>query len=92
MTRPATLTPVCFAPETKTLSLALKAASEAVESNVMSNLSQRVRDMVREEREMIGAVPMSEVQTGRDEVMRSVRALIESGEFRPSRGGEELVA
>jgi len=78
--------------DTKTLSLALKGASQPVEDNVMNNLSQRVRDMVKEEREMIGAVPMAEVQMGRDEVMRSVRALIESGEFRPSRGGEELVA
>jgi flagellar motor switch protein FliG len=78
--------------DTKTLSLALKGASAAVEENVMNNLSQRVREMVREEREMIGAVPLAEVMAGREEVMRSVRALIESGEFRPTRGGEELVA
>lgn len=78
--------------DTKTLSLALKGASTSVEENVMNNLSQRVRDMVREEREMIGAVPLAEIMAGREEVMRSVRALIESGEFRPSRGGEELVA
>ena len=77
--------------DTKTLSLGLKGASEAVEENVMGNLSQRVRDMVKEERELIGAVPLDEVLAGRDEIMRSVRALIESGEFRPSRGGEELV-
>jgi flagellar motor switch protein FliG len=78
--------------DTKTLALALKGASEPVEENVMNNLSQRVRDMVREEREMIGAVPLSEVLGGRNEIMRSVRLLIESGEFRPTRGGEELVA
>ena len=77
--------------DTKTLSLALKGASAAVEQNVMSNLSQRVRDMVREERELIGAVPLSEVLAGREEVMRGVRALIESGEFRPTRGGDDLV-
>jgi len=47
--------------------------------------------MVREERELIGAVPLSEVLAGREEVMRGVRALIESGEFRPTRGGDDLV-
>ena len=77
--------------DTKTLSMALKGCSEPVEENVMSNLSQRVREMVKEERDLIGAVPLSDVITARDEIMRSVRALIESGEFKPSRGGEELV-
>jgi flagellar motor switch protein FliG len=77
--------------DTKTLSLALKGASAAVEDNIMSNLSQRVRNMVKEERELIGAVPLSEVLGGREEVLRSVRALIESGEFRPTRGKDELV-
>lgn len=77
--------------DTKTLSMALKGCSEPVEENVMSNLSQRVREMVKEERDLVGAVPLSEVIAARDEIMRSVRALIESGEFKPSRGGEELV-
>jgi flagellar motor switch protein FliG len=77
--------------DTKTLSMALKGASKAVEENVMGNLSQRVRDMVKEERELAGAVPMAEVLAARGEVMRGVRALIESGEFRPSRGEQELV-
>ena len=77
--------------DTKTLSMALKGASNAVEENVMSNLSSRVRDMVKEERDILGAVPLSDVLASRDEVMRGVRALIEAGEFRPSRGGDELV-
>ena len=77
--------------DTKTLAMALKGASKEVEENVMANLSSRVADMVKEERELTGAVPMSEVLVSRDEVMRSVRALIESGEFRPTRGGDELV-
>lgn len=77
--------------DTKTLSVALKAASPAVEQNLMGNLSSRVRDMVMEEREIAGAVSMSVVQDARDEILRSIRAMIESGEFKPSRGGEELV-
>ena len=78
--------------DTKTLSVALKACSEAVEANVMGNLSTRVRAMVAEERELAGAMPMSEVKGARDEVLKNIRAMIEAGEFRPSRGGDDLVS
>jgi len=77
--------------DTKTLSVALKACSAEVEANIMSNLSSRVAEMVREERELVGAVSMSDVLDAREEIMRGVRALIESGEFSPARAGEELV-
>lgn len=77
--------------DTKTLSIALKGCTSAVEANIFGSLSSRVRDMVAEERELAGAQPMSEVQNARKEIMKAIRALIESGEFRPSRGGETLV-
>lgn len=77
--------------DTKTLSLALKASSPEVEGNIMSNLSSRVSDMVREEREIMGSVAMAEVLAAREEIMVNVRALIDSGEFAPSKAGEELV-
>lgn len=76
---------------TKTLSIALKACNKAVESNVLSNLSARVREMVAEERELAGPVPMSEVDGSREEIMQAVRALMDAGEFRPVRAGEDLV-
>ncbi len=78
--------------DTKTLSLALKASSPTVESNIMDNLSQRVREMVADERELAGAVPLSEVQQSRAEIMVAVRGLMEAGEFSPSKSGEELVS
>jgi flagellar motor switch protein FliG len=78
--------------DTKTLSVALKGCSKAVEQNILSNLSSRVREMVLEERELAGAMPLADVKLARDEVLKSIRALIESGEFRPNRGGEELVS
>ncbi len=78
--------------ETRTLAIALKACSPAVEQNVLGNLSSRVRDMVQEERELAGPMPMSEVVLAREEIMRGVRALIESGEFKPAKGGDELVS
>lgn len=77
--------------DTRTLAIALKACSQKVEDNVMSNLSERVRDMIADERELAGALPMTEVLAARNEIMKSVRTLMEAGEFRPSRAGEELV-
>jgi len=77
--------------DTKTLSIALKGCAEEIEANVMSNLSERVRAMVGEERDLAGAVPRTEVDSARDEIMKNIRAMIEAGEFSPSRKGEELV-
>jgi flagellar motor switch protein FliG len=78
--------------DTKTLSMSLKGSPPAVEENILKNLSTRVRDMVIDERQLTGAVPMSEVLTARAEIMKAVRALIEAGEFRPARAGEEMVS
>ena len=76
---------------TRTLSIALKACTPDVEKNIMDNLSSRVRSMVAEERELAGPMPMSEVRVMRSEIMDAVRALMESGEFRPTKSGEDLV-
>jgi flagellar motor switch protein FliG len=78
--------------DTRTLAIALKGSGKRVEENIIGNLSERVRVMIADERELAGPLPMAEVQKSRDEIMNAVRTLMESGEFRPSRGGEELVA
>lgn len=78
--------------DTRTLSIALKACRPEVEDNIVSNLSSRVKDMVAEERELSGAMPMSEVLQAREDIMKGVRAMIENGEFKPAKGGDELVS
>jgi len=78
--------------DTRTLAMSLKAASSAVESNVMANLSARVREMVAEERELAGSVSMAEVLAARNEIMTTVRTMMDSGEFKPSKAGDELVS
>jgi flagellar motor switch protein FliG len=78
--------------DTPTLAVALKACSPKVEQNILSNLSTRVQQMVADEREIAGALPMDRVLAARAEMMKAVRALMEAGEFRPSRAGEELVS
>lgn len=77
--------------DTKTLSIALKACPEGVFENIMNNLSSRVRDMVLDEKELLGPMPFSDVLQARVEIMGAVRALMESGEFSPARASEELV-
>lgn len=78
--------------DTRTLSMAIKACPEPVETNIMGNLSARVRDMVLDERELLGAVAFADVAKARAEIMGAVRALMESGEFSPARAGEALVS
>lgn len=77
--------------DTRTLSMALKACGPEVEANIVQNLSSRVREMVAEERDLAGAVPMSEVLAARDQILASVRSMIESGEFQPAKAGDDLV-
>ncbi len=78
--------------ETKTLSISLKGCPPEVEANIMANLSQRVRAMVADERELAGAMPMAQILEARSEIMKNVRALMEAGEFKPAKAGEELVS
>lgn len=77
--------------DTKTLAIALKGSPRDVENNIVSNLSSRVKDIVADERELAGPMPLSEVNQSRNEIMVAVRALMEAGEFSPAKSGEELV-
>ena len=78
--------------ETRTLAIALKGCNPAVEANIMSNLSTRVRAMITDERELAGAMPKAEIQMSREGIMRAVRLLLESGELNATKAGEELVS
>ncbi|HTF87811.1 MAG TPA: FliG C-terminal domain-containing protein [Planctomycetota bacterium] len=83
---------ILAAVDTRTLAVGLKGSSKRVEENIVNNLSERVRAMIADERELAGALPMAEVQKSRDEIMNAVRTLMEAGEVKPSRAGEELVS
>jgi flagellar motor switch protein FliG len=77
--------------DTKTLAIALKGSPPDVEANIVANLSSRVTDIVADERELAGPTAVTDVQTCRSEIMVAVRALMEAGEFSPSKAGEEMV-
>lgn len=77
--------------ETGKLAMALKGGPIEVEENILSNLSQRVRDMVAEERELFGPRPRSEVDAARAELMKGIRSLVESGEMSTTTSVEGMV-
>ena len=78
--------------DTGKLAMALKGGPAAVEANVLANLSARVRQMVAEERELLGPRPKAEVDAARAEMMKSVHALVESGELSASTSSEGMVS
>jgi flagellar motor switch protein FliG len=77
------------------LTLALKGASQAMRDLISKNLSSRAAERLKEEMELLGAKPRSEVQQAQDRVITVVRRLEEEGKVKLSRGGgsdDELVS
>ncbi|MCG6154505.1 flagellar motor switch protein FliG [Rubinisphaera margarita] len=66
--------------------LALKGASEEIREKILSNLSQRASDMLREEMEFLGAVRVSDVEAMQSQIVDAVRRLEDSGEIVVSSG------
>jgi len=73
--------------DTRVLALAIKACDPKTEKNVFDNLSKRAREMVEEERESLGPVPLAEVLESQKEILGVVRQMIETGEIKVNRGG-----
>jgi flagellar motor switch protein FliG len=75
--------------DTKVLAMALKAASPEISELLLSNISQRARERVNEERETLGAVRLSEVRAAQGELAKAARELVERGEIRLGGAGED---
>jgi flagellar motor switch protein FliG len=71
------------------LALALKAAPDRLRDLVFRNLSERSRDNLKEEIEILGPQLAKNVYTAQRKIVDAVRALEESGEIVLSGGGEE---
>ena len=79
--------------ETGTLSQALKGAGPEVREKVLRNMSERARENLLEEIEMLGPVRLSQVEEARAAIVQVIRGLEESGQIIVRREGEdELVA
>jgi flagellar motor switch protein FliG len=72
--------------DTKLLAMALKGTDEDVQESILSATSQRTRDMILEERELIGAVPLSDVLEAQKQILSTIRELVDSGEITMNKG------
>jgi flagellar motor switch protein FliG len=75
--------------ETSVLALALKGSSDAVRDVVLRNVSERARENLLEEIELLGPVRLSQVEDARASIVQVIRRLEESGQITIRRDGED---
>ena len=75
--------------DTRVLAVSLKAAPDDVQQNVFGNLSKRASEMVREERDNLGPMPLSEVVQAQQQIITTVRDLMDKGEIKVAKGAAE---
>jgi len=76
---------VLMSVDSQVLALGLKKASDKLQKNVFKNLSRRAAENVREEQEMLGPRPLSQVEAAQRQIAEVVRNLDAAGEL-DSRG------
>jgi flagellar motor switch protein FliG len=69
----------------------LKACEAETEHHVLQNLSRRARDVISEEKDLIGLVPISEVRDAQRAIVDAVLAMSERGDVRLGGQGEAYV-
>lgn len=71
------------------LAMALKAAPDKLKENIFDNLSERARDNLKEEIEILGPQLAKNVYSSQRKIVDAVRALEEAGEIVIGGGGDE---
>ena len=77
--------------DTRVLAISLKAATLGVEEAIFGNLSKRAGEMVAEERDTLGPMPLSEVIEAQQQILSSVRDMMDKGEIKSGGLGEQMV-
>lgn len=78
--------------ENDDLSLALKTASEPLRDKILSNMSERAAQLIKEDMEFMGPVRVSDVENAQQKIVDVVRRLEDAGELIISgRGGEKAM-
>ena len=73
------------------LVLALKAAPQEIADKIMNNLSARARENMKDEIEMLGPRPLSEVEDAQKRMLTQIRAMEERGDIKVVRGSGEVM-
>lgn len=69
------------------LALALKAAPPELSQKMLNNLSTRARENIKDDMEMLGPKPLSEVEEAQKRILVQVRGMEERGDLVINRGG-----
>jgi flagellar motor switch protein FliG len=78
--------------ENDQLVLALKTASDGLKNKILSNMSSRAAETIREDMEFMGPVRISDVEAAQQKIVDIVRRLEEAGEIIiAGRGGDNDV-
>jgi flagellar motor switch protein FliG len=75
--------------EMSDLATALKGVAEGVRDKVVRNLSERARENLLEEIELLGPVRLRMVEEAQAKIVQAIRALEDSGQIEIHRGGED---
>ncbi len=67
--------------EQKDLALALKVANEEVTAKIMRNMSERARELIKEEMEFMGPVRLRNVEEAQQKIVQVIRRLGDAGEI-----------
>jgi flagellar motor switch protein FliG len=71
--------------------LALKGADDGIKQKILSNMSQRAAEMLREDLESRGPVKLSDVETAQKEIITIARRLADEGQIVLAGAGEQMV-
>ncbi|HEX8497734.1 MAG TPA: flagellar motor switch protein FliG [Actinomycetales bacterium] len=75
--------------ESNDLAVALKGVSDVVRDKVLGNVSDRARENLLEEIELLGPTRVSAVEESRAKIVQVIRSLEESGQIMLRRGGDD---
>lgn len=73
------------------LTLSLKTAAPDVKDKLLGNLSQRARDAINEDLELMGPRSLSDVEEAQKRILEQVREMEERGDIQINRGGGEVM-
>lgn len=71
--------------------LGLKGVVEEITSKFLSNMSSRAADMLREDMDALGPVPLKEVKDAQNRIIKKIKALEDAGQISTRVSGEEEV-
>ena len=77
--------------DTKDLAVALKGSSAEIRDRIFSNVSDRMRTVIKEEMEFMGPVRLSDVEEAQLRIVQTARHLEEAGQIAIVRGRTEEV-